>query len=65
MNEWIDVRERLPESGHVVLYYSPDLVRIGYLFNGIWYKYHSEMANDPPVFTEVTHWAELPEPPKD
>lgn len=65
-SKWISVEERLPEQFVFVLVYMPDeypcpTVHEGYLRpDGKWDAAHYLRTPD-----EVTHWANLPEPPKD
>ena len=64
--KWISVEEQLPEQFVSVLVYMPDeypipTVHEGYLrHDGYWYATHYLRTPD-----EVTHWANLPEPPKE
>ena len=63
---WISVEERLPEPFVSVLVQMPGekphpTVREGYISNeGVWVAGHFRRDPD-----EVTHWAEMPEPPKE
>lgn len=58
MNEWISVKDRLPEKNQLILIYAPDAdqlkIRIG-LFDREINTYHN---------LGITHWQPLPEPPK-
>ena len=64
--KWISVEERLPKQYVSVLVYMPDeyprpTVREGYFMpDGIWDAAHYLRNPD-----EVTHWANMPEPPKE
>lgn len=64
--KWISVEERLPEQYVSVLVYMPDeyprpTVHEGYFMpDGIWDAAHYLRNPD-----EVTHWANMPEPPKE
>ena len=64
--KWISVEERLPKQYVSVLVYMPDeyprpTVREGYYMpDGIWDAAHYLRNPD-----EVTHWANMPEPPKE
>ena len=63
--KWISVDERLPEQFVSVLVYMPEecpwpTVREGYLRpDGKWYAAYYTRTPD-----EVTHWANMPEPPE-
>ena len=61
-NEWISVKDRMPEQNEQVLCYyhyepkSPDVIcQNTYFNNGIWMSETSK----------VTHWMPLPEPPEE
>ena len=62
VQEWISVKDRLPETGERVL------VCIGAVFEafiddgGKWQRYYSAPLNE--VLGEPTHWMPLPQPPK-
>lgn len=64
--KWISVAERLPEPFVSVLVQMPGeephpTVREGFISNdGIWCAGHFKREPD-----EVTHWAKMPEPPKE
>lgn len=64
--KWISVKEQLPKHFVSVLVYMPDeypraTVREGYLSSaGYWEAAHYLRNPD-----EVTHWAYMPEPPKE
>ena len=64
--KWISVEERMPKQYVSVLVYMPDeyprpTVREGYFMpDGIWDAAHYLRNPD-----EVTHWANMPEPPKE
>ena len=60
--EWINVKTRLPEGGHNVLFCTHDgLVNEGNKEENGWIGYRwSVKYND----NEVTHWMPLPKPPK-
>lgn len=63
---WISVEERLPEPFVSVLVHMPEenpylTVREGYISSdGVWVAGYFKREPD-----EVTHWAEMPEPPKE
>lgn len=55
MNEWISVKDKLPEKGECILAYNGLIVsQCYYIGDGIF-----------TVICGVTHWMPLPEPPKD
>ena len=62
VQEWISVKDRLPEAGQRVL------VCIGAVFeafiddDGKWQRYYSAPLNE--VLGEPTHWMPMPQPPK-
>ena len=60
MTEWINVKERLPESSKSILAYQPygRHFFVGMYFNGRWFPPNGIQA---PI---VTHWMPLPKPPK-
>ena len=64
--KWISVQERLPKPFVSVLVYMPEespllTVHEGYIKkDGWWYAAHFDRTPD-----EITHWAEMPEPPKE
>lgn len=64
--KWISVEERLPEPFVSVQVHMPGerphpTVREGYISSeGIWVAGYFKRESD-----EVTHWAEMPEPPKE
>lgn len=62
MNEWISVKERLPEEGEDVLaYLGEGIFGICWLLkDGYWETRDSFLYPD-----DVTHWMPLPEPPKE
>jgi hypothetical protein len=66
-SRWVSVNERLPMPNHVVLVYVHNR-KIGYsyrltswLSNDRKWEGNSDIFND----DDVTHWTELPEPPKE
>lgn len=58
-NGWISVKDRLPETGRLALVYgSAGAMTIGrYIANNEWLV--------PGIFSTVTHWMPLPEPPEE
>ena len=63
-SKWIPVTERLPKEFASVLVCIPSenplpMVKEAYLANGCW---ATKMAIFP--FEDITHWMEMPEPPK-
>ena len=61
VNEWISVKDRLPEEWNRVLVYIPhiDVMTFAKLRGGSWYATWDSMKLD-----HVSHWMPLPEPPK-
>ena len=73
VQEWISVKDRLPPYNHDVLVYRPNMASkilvdcyVGYYGedDGEWYegwaRYGKDIHNKP----LITHWAEMPQPPK-
>lgn len=59
--EWISVNDRLPREETKVLVCSDwQLIDIGNVFEGNWFSWW-----DGEIIDFVTHWAELPELPKE
>lgn len=59
INEWISVKDRLPEEErHVLVWVKDGYSLIDWTFNGQW-QVNPYMRND------ITHWMPLPEPPKE
>lgn len=58
---WVDITEKMPESGFCVLLYS----KSGGVAEGAWIndKGHFVQWRWSSIINDVTHWAELPEPP--
>ena len=58
---WVAITEKMPESGQCVLIYSKN----GGVAEGAWIgaKGHFEQWRWNSIKDDVTHWAELPEPP--
>ena len=63
MNEWISVKDRLPEDNEVVVIVDENgYFDVGYM--AIWggqVQWCSHLLYDP----KVTHWMPIPEPPKE
>ena len=72
MNEWISVKDSLPEIDTPVLvayigYNSHSLMRDGVAaidLNGTWGWWDGDCAEET-VCVEITHWMPLPEPPEE
>jgi hypothetical protein len=60
-NGWIDVKEKMPDSGQCVLIYSKD----GGVAEGAYLsaKGHFEQWRWNAIQKDVTHWMRLPKPP--
>ena len=62
MNEWISVKERLPEEGEDVLaYLGEGKIEVCRLMHNMFWE-ASDVLYD---LDAVTHWMALPEPPKE
>lgn len=64
MNEWISVKDRLPEFLDEVLLFTS----AGNIYIGMFYEKHENytVAGDSYGFLyDVTHWMPLPEPPNE
>jgi hypothetical protein len=59
MNEWISVKDRLPEDGDVVVTYSVPNRRISHC--ECLKSYVTQYGN----YAEITHWMPLPAPPNE
>lgn len=64
---WHSVAERLPQPGRLVMVWSRNRVTDDYRWllarydrRGIWFAFYG-----PSAAVEVSHWVELPKPPKD
>ena len=72
VQEWISVKDRLPEKNETVLVYCANKTiqggatrHIGSCDNGFWFlKTQPGIASFPHLEWEVTHWMPLPQPPK-
>jgi hypothetical protein len=64
MSEWISVKDRLPKEGRLVL--------INRIYHPLSLDYLIDFPSSPSIWArlrddemcQVTHWMELPEPPK-
>ena len=65
MNEWISVKDRLPNNGQRVLIYCKEIdeVQVGIFVDQNKTFILFEMWNI--SIEHVTHWCEIPEPPKE
>lgn len=69
-NQWIDVTERLPDEGKIVLAYTPI---DGYMFVGFYrneehyrnWNIITSMRSSKKITKRVSHWMELPDTPYD
>mgnify|MGYP002132765679 FL=1 len=70
---WIDVNEKLPETG-IDSVYGSEWVLVSYVFDGKQYvgearfikvkqSYWENVFGDKMINNQVTHWMPLPEPP--
>ena len=69
-SKWISVKERLPETRHAVLVYTPHHKNIWAASmheDGNWYIWSpgGKVLLDPDWHGPITHWMPLPEPPKE
>lgn len=69
-NGWISVKDRLPETRHAVLAYTPyhkNIWAVSMHEDGNWYIWspHGRVYLDPDWHGPITHWMPLPEPPKE
>lgn len=64
-NEWISVKDRLPERKQMVLGYTPcdGFMFVG-IYNGVGWNIITAMRSTKCMTKTVTHWMQLPEPPK-
>lgn len=63
MNEWISVKERLPEIDEQVLTYEEGYPRLPIKTNYILNNYLNTFAYG--NMNKITHWMPLPNPPED
>lgn len=65
--DWISVKDRLPNEYEDVLVFTDK----HFIHQSHWYTYHGVLGNklwsigDDCRWGYITHWASLPEPPKD
>ena len=59
MDEWISVKERLPEVGLLVIVTDGQLAGTGWFVGNEW------RAHFPLDSRSITHWMPLPEPPEE
>ena len=59
--EWISVKDRLPLETKKVLFIDKEYgMNVGFYFNKMWsIQFRYDLG-----ISKVTHWQELPEPPK-
>jgi hypothetical protein len=57
VQEWISVKDRLPEQGQEVIVYSGGVLKPTVFAYQFWNKHYDSWAR-------ITHWMPLPEPPK-
>jgi hypothetical protein len=67
---WISVNDRMPETCHAVLVYTPHYKNIWAATmheDGNWYIWSpgGRVLLDPDWYGPITHWMPLPEPPKE
>lgn len=62
MNEWISVKDRLPnKSGHYLAYIkNRNAIYVEKWENNLWFLYDWWGITD-----DITHWMPFPEPPKE
>ena len=68
MNEWISVKDRLPDNTNVVLVYDLRIsrginvpkIRFGFYFGNTWHRSEGTGWK-----IDVSHWMPLPNPPKE
>lgn len=59
MDNWISIKDRLPEEGTRVIAFS-----LGQYTNITWYKF-GIFGDSRGSIRDVTHWQPLPEPPEE
>lgn len=63
VSEWISVKERLPDKGVWILFYSWRGILLGSFWDNYW---HTQEINGPGLkmyLEQVSHWMPLPKPP--
>lgn len=58
--QWISVKDRLPEPGSYVLVFTNDYCDYTAHYDGYWWL----SGEEPTLSYEVTHWMPLPAPPE-
>ncbi len=61
-NQWISVKDRLPETFEDVLVFNSNeetVITIGFYYELKWHVYEIHDFSE-----QITHWMPLPEPPK-
>ncbi len=61
MSEWISVKDRVPEEGERVLVYNPTCSEKHRV--DIEYRFDRNFWESDGVYSYITHWMPLPEPP--
>jgi len=62
MNKWIDVKEKLPESGSFAIVYNRSLDAV---MGGVFWDTWSDNAGDGFDDGDITHWMPFPSKPVD
>lgn len=70
VGDWISVKDRLPETRHAVLVYTPhhkNIWAVSMHEDGNWYIWspYGRVYLEPDWHGPITHWMPLPEPPKE
>ncbi|TXG83421.1 MAG: DUF551 domain-containing protein [Spirochaetes bacterium] len=63
MTKWISVKDRLPEERTVILTYSLDENSEMPICTAFYKNKNFECSHKDCIIYNITHWAELPEPP--
>ncbi len=66
MNEWISVKDRLPEEDkpYIISYRSNDEQKVVGAFWDSFEGYNQFTTDEGLIYEDVTHWMPLPNPPK-